>query len=133
MVFDGCAPSVRRWNGYVPSLKSNLQRKYEEQCREIFIPAEELGLEVHEELYGGGTPANDETCIGFLFPQNRLQSLILEIEPVGCRTRHAAFSVEHLKLLHKVAKSLIVLIAIKSATKKSVFLLVFQNSVLPPV
>ena len=22
MVFDGCAPSVRRWNGYVPSLKS---------------------------------------------------------------------------------------------------------------
>jgi len=21
-VFDGCAPSVRRWNGYVPSLKS---------------------------------------------------------------------------------------------------------------
>ena len=23
MVFDGCAPSVRRWNGYVPSLKSN--------------------------------------------------------------------------------------------------------------
>ena len=25
MVFDGCAPSVRRWNGYVPSLKSNRQ------------------------------------------------------------------------------------------------------------
>ena len=24
MVFDGCAPSVRRWNGYVPSLKSNV-------------------------------------------------------------------------------------------------------------
>ena len=24
MVFDGCAPLVRRWNGYVPSLKSNL-------------------------------------------------------------------------------------------------------------
>ena len=24
MVFDGCAPSVRRWNGYVPSLKSSL-------------------------------------------------------------------------------------------------------------
>ena len=24
MVFDGCAPSVRRWNGYVPSLKSIL-------------------------------------------------------------------------------------------------------------
>ena len=23
MVFDGCAPLVRRWNGYVPSLKSN--------------------------------------------------------------------------------------------------------------
>ena len=22
MVFDGCAPLVRRWNGYVPSLKS---------------------------------------------------------------------------------------------------------------
>ena len=24
MVFDGCAPLVRRWNGYVPSSKSNL-------------------------------------------------------------------------------------------------------------
>ena len=24
MVFDGCTPLVRRWNGYVPSLKSNL-------------------------------------------------------------------------------------------------------------
>ena len=24
MVFDGCAPLVQRWNGYVPSLKSNL-------------------------------------------------------------------------------------------------------------
>ena len=24
MVFDGCAPLVRRWNGYVPSLKSTL-------------------------------------------------------------------------------------------------------------
>ena len=23
MVFDGCAPSVQRWNGYVPSLKSS--------------------------------------------------------------------------------------------------------------
>ena len=23
MVFDGCAPLVPRWNGYVPSLKSN--------------------------------------------------------------------------------------------------------------
>ena len=23
MVFDGCAPMVRRWNGYVPSSKSN--------------------------------------------------------------------------------------------------------------
>ena len=23
MVFDGCAPLVRRWNGYVPSLKSS--------------------------------------------------------------------------------------------------------------
>merc|ERR1719362_1457066 len=23
MVFDGCAPLVRRWNGYVPSSKSN--------------------------------------------------------------------------------------------------------------
>ena len=27
MVFDGCAPSVRRWNGYVPSLKSKLHDK----------------------------------------------------------------------------------------------------------
>ena len=26
MVFDGCAPSVRRWNGYVPSLKSNQEQ-----------------------------------------------------------------------------------------------------------
>ena len=25
MVFDGCAPLVRRWNGYVPSLKSIAQ------------------------------------------------------------------------------------------------------------
>ena len=24
MVFDGCAPLVRRWNGYVPSLKSTV-------------------------------------------------------------------------------------------------------------
>ena len=24
MVFDGCAPLVRRWNGYVPSLKSTM-------------------------------------------------------------------------------------------------------------
>ena len=24
MVFDGCPPSVRRWNGYIPSLKSNV-------------------------------------------------------------------------------------------------------------
>ena len=24
MVFDGCAPLVRRWNGYVPSSKSTL-------------------------------------------------------------------------------------------------------------
>ena len=24
MVFDGCAPLVRRWNGYVPSSKSNI-------------------------------------------------------------------------------------------------------------
>ena len=24
MVFDGCAPLVRRWNGYVPSLKSKI-------------------------------------------------------------------------------------------------------------
>ena len=88
-------------------------------------------MEVHEELYGGGTPANDETCIGFLFPQNRLQSLILEIEPVGCRTRHAAFSVEHLKLLHKVAKSLIVLIAIKSATKKVYFCLFSKTQCYP--
>ena len=24
MVFDGCAPLVRRWNGYVPSSKSKL-------------------------------------------------------------------------------------------------------------
>ena len=23
MVFDGCAPLVRRWNGYVPSSKSS--------------------------------------------------------------------------------------------------------------
>ena len=68
------------------------------------IPAEELGLEAHEELYGDGTPAYDETCIGFLAPQNRLQSLILGIKCLGCRTRHAAFSVEHLKLLHKVGK-----------------------------
>ena len=26
MVFDGCAPLVRRWNGHVPSLKSKLQQ-----------------------------------------------------------------------------------------------------------
>ena len=25
MVFDGCAPSIRRWNGHVPSLKSTQQ------------------------------------------------------------------------------------------------------------
>ena len=25
MVFDGCAPLVRRWNGYVPSLKSSVR------------------------------------------------------------------------------------------------------------
>ena len=25
MVFDGCAPLVRRWNGYVPSSKSTTQ------------------------------------------------------------------------------------------------------------
>ena len=24
MVFNGCAPSVQRWNGYVPSLKSSV-------------------------------------------------------------------------------------------------------------
>jgi len=28
------------------------------------ITAEELGLEVHEELYGGGTPPDDQTCLG---------------------------------------------------------------------
>ena len=28
------------------------------------IAAEELGLEVHEELYGGGTPPDDQTCLG---------------------------------------------------------------------
>ena len=27
MVFDGCAPLVRRWNGYVPSSKSILDRE----------------------------------------------------------------------------------------------------------
>jgi len=27
MVFDGCAPLVRRWNGYVPSLKSTDYKK----------------------------------------------------------------------------------------------------------
>ena len=26
MVFDGCAPLVRQWNGYVPSLKSSAQQ-----------------------------------------------------------------------------------------------------------
>ena len=28
------------------------------------ISAEELGLEVHEELYGGGTSPDDQTCLG---------------------------------------------------------------------
>ena len=30
MVFDGCAPLVRRWNGYVPSLKSTQAHLYPE-------------------------------------------------------------------------------------------------------
>ena len=30
----------------------------------LLIAAEELGLEVHEELYGGGTPPDDQTCLG---------------------------------------------------------------------
>ena len=28
MVFDGCAPLVRRWNGYVPSSMSNLGKPF---------------------------------------------------------------------------------------------------------
>ena len=35
MVFDGCAPSVRRWNGYVPSLKSNFKPGTEFFLRQI--------------------------------------------------------------------------------------------------
>ena len=96
-------PTIGKINPYGHSAL-NLQRKYEEQCREILIPAEELGLEVHEELYGGGTPPDDQTCLGSSSSKLSSNPLILCIKCLGCRTRHAAFSVEHLKLLHKVVK-----------------------------
>ena len=35
MVFDGCAPLVRRWNGNVPSLKSK-----RDHCSEVFLHLE---------------------------------------------------------------------------------------------
>ena len=70
-------PTIGKINPYGHSA-FNLRRKYKEQCGEIFIPAEELGLEVHEELYGGGTPANDETCIGFLFLKTDFNPSFLE-------------------------------------------------------
>ena len=44
MVFDGCAPLVRRWNGYVPSSKSKTQ------C--LMLTASRWGLEINWGLVG---------------------------------------------------------------------------------
>ena len=37
MVFDGCAPLVRRWNGYVPSSKSKWEHCTAQISNEIII------------------------------------------------------------------------------------------------
>ena len=37
MVFDGCAPLVRRWNGYVPSSKSNKDNEDDKMTMVISI------------------------------------------------------------------------------------------------
>ena len=44
IVFDGCAPFVGRWNGYVPSSKSNWHNKLTCDAVEQAVAAAEITL-----------------------------------------------------------------------------------------
>ena len=81
MVFDGCAPLVRQWNGYVPSLKSIAYRKKIQMSSTLDARRTNLGMfKNHNEKLNFRKDESDNRYIAFRLVNNGINQVAANIE-----------------------------------------------------